>query len=55
MLTARTKLGLLSTAAAIVWLVLPGTANASMPSDIGVEIAVHDGDVGSPTLAFTEI
>jgi hypothetical protein len=34
MLTARTMLGLLSTAVAIVWLVLPGTANAAMPSDV---------------------
>lgn len=42
MLTSRTMLGLLSTAAAIVWLVLPGTANAAMPSDAGVEAAVHD-------------
>lgn len=29
MRTVLTKLGLLSTTAAIVWLVLPGTANAS--------------------------
>lgn len=32
--TARTKLGLLSTLAAIVWLVLPGTANADTQSNI---------------------
>ena len=49
MLTARTMLGLLSTAAAIVWLVLPGTANAAMPSNTSVEIGVHDGDVDSLT------
>lgn len=34
MLTALTKLGLLSTAAAIVWLVLPGTANADTQTNV---------------------
>ena len=41
MLTSRITLGLLSTAAAIVWLVLPGTANAASPSNATVEAAAH--------------
>lgn len=39
MLTVLTKLGLLSTAAAIVWLVLPGTANAGVQAtDASIEL-----------------